>query len=161
MQIISAEKKDAKTISKLAKIIWNEHYSNIVKISLIKYMLKEFQSENAIIKQIENGYKYFLIKENNEYYGYFSFKEEQNKLFLSKLYIVKEARGKGFSRQIIDFLIKEAKFKNINSIYLTVNKNNSSTIMIYEKLGFIKKDSIITDIGNGYFMDDFVYCINF
>lgn len=50
-----------------------------------------------------------------------------------------------------------AKKLKLGYVYLTVNKGNERAIKVYEKFGFIKTDSIVTDIGNGYVMDDYVY----
>ena len=42
------------------------------------------------------------------------------------------------------------------SIYLTVNKQNTVPIKVYQKFGFIIKEAIIIDIGNGFVMDDYI-----
>ena len=41
-------------------------------------------------------------------------------------------------------------------IRLTVNKHNDNSIAAYKKMGFETIDSVKTDIGGGYYMDDFV-----
>ena len=41
-------------------------------------------------------------------------------------------------------------------IYLTVNKYNSGSIEVYKKLGFTVADQVVTDIGGGYVMDDYI-----
>ena len=41
-------------------------------------------------------------------------------------------------------------------IQLTVNKNNINTIKAYEKWGFKTIDSVVTDIGYGFVMDDYI-----
>jgi RimJ/RimL family protein N-acetyltransferase len=48
--------------------------------------------------------------------------------------------------------------RNLNAkiLYLTVNKNNIKAINAYYKAGFFKESDIVTDIGDGYIMDDFV-----
>jgi RimJ/RimL family protein N-acetyltransferase len=43
-----------------------------------------------------------------------------------------------------------------NTVYLTVNKYNERAIAVYKKIGFKTIDSPKTDIGNGFFMDDYV-----
>ena len=43
-----------------------------------------------------------------------------------------------------------------NKIKLTVNKNNTNTIKTYEKWGFKQIDSVVTDIGCGFVMDDYI-----
>ena len=41
-------------------------------------------------------------------------------------------------------------------IRLTVNKYNINTIKAYEKWGFKTVDAVVTDIGSGFVMDDFI-----
>ena len=44
----------------------------------------------------------------------------------------------------------------LQSVYLTVNKQNHGPIAVYKKLGFQIVDSVETDIGNGFIMDDYI-----
>ena len=39
-------------------------------------------------------------------------------------------------------------------LWLTVNRNNTGSIAFYERMGFRKTDELVTDIGNGFVMDD-------
>ena len=57
---------------------------------------------------------------------------------------------------MIDFVKNEAKAAGLNAIELNVNKNNISKY-IYEHLGFRLIRDEKNDIGHGYFMDDYVY----
>ncbi|BFT72400.1 GNAT family N-acetyltransferase [Paenibacillus sp. P36] len=54
------------------------------------------------------------------------------------------------------FLEMLCKGRNLNSIWLTVNRNNESSIAVYEKKGFRTVREQIVDIGNGFVMDDFI-----
>jgi RimJ/RimL family protein N-acetyltransferase len=74
---------------------------------------------------------------------------------ISKFYILKEWRKKGYAREIIVKISTLAKRLDCNKLYLTVNKYNSSSITAYQKLGFIIIGEIVMDIGNGFIMDDF------
>ena len=50
-----------------------------------------------------------------------------------------------------------------NCVYLTVNKGNKRAIRAYEKSGFSITESVVTDIGHGFVMDDYImkyYCNN-
>ena len=49
--------------------------------------------------------------------------------------------------------IKAAGFRKVR---LNVNKNNSKAIRAYERNNFVNIESVKIDIGNGFFMDDFV-----
>ena len=39
---------------------------------------------------------------------------------------------------------------------MTVNKNNSGSIAVYQKMGFETIDSVKTSIDGGFYMDDYV-----
>lgn len=145
-----------KIIESLARQIWTEHYTPIIGKDQVKYMLDKYQSENAISSQINNdGFFYFLIYEDKTPVGYIGIQFKEKDLFLSKLYVEASRRSRGFGKKAVIFLEELAKEKNINRIYLTVNKYNSNTIKAYEKFGFQNAGSIVQDIGNGFIMDDY------
>lgn len=148
------------TVSRLADEIWHEYFPCILTAEQIDYMVEKFQSFPAMKSQVEKGYSYYIISRNGEYLGYTAVCPEEDGLFLSKLYIKKENRGKGYARQAFEFLKKLCAEKGYKFIRLTVNKYNADTIAVYEKLGFELLRSEVTDIGNGYVMDDFVYIYN-
>ena len=77
-------------------------------------------------------------------------------MFLSKLYVKKEFRHKGIGKAVFE-KIKDFGF---DKIQLTVNKYNKNTIDAYLKYGFKIIDSVVSDIGNGFVMDDYImeYC---
>ena len=143
-------------IENLASEIWNEHFTPIIGKAQVDYMLEKFQSKKAITEQLKNGFLYFLIKNNNDPVGYIGVLPKDRQLFLSKLYITLDERGKGRGRKAIEFLEQLAIEKNVNKISLTVNRNNSATINAYKKLGFDIRGSAVKDIGNGFVMDDYI-----
>jgi len=155
MNIIQA-KNQLKEIETLADITWHEHYINIISKEQIDYMLKNFQSEAAVLSQTEDGYKYFLFEDNGKNIGYMSYKINENSMFLSKIYILSEYRGKGSARAAIEFLKEICVAQKCNKIWLTVNQNNKNSIKAYEKMGFVKDRIQVADIGNGFFMEDFI-----
>ncbi|MCB4809111.1 GNAT family N-acetyltransferase [Tamlana sp. 62-3] len=146
---------DFETIEVLAKTIWQVHYTPIIGEDQVAYMLKKYQSAEAIQMQIESGYIYFIIKSANEALGYLAIKPEQNSLFLSKLYVLKRFRGKGFGKQAIAFVEAEALKMGLLKIRLTVNKYNSQSIKAYKSIGFITTKKLLIDIGSGFVMDDY------
>jgi len=147
---------DFKSISVLAKSIWTEHYTPIIGLGQVNYMLEKFQSQKAIENQIKkDNYKYYIIINENNPIGYISIKQNDNILFLSKIYIDKSSRGQGLGKIAMNFIEEQAKDLNCKGVYLTVNKHNTNSIMAYQKIGFKKTEELVIDIGNGYVMDDF------
>ena len=153
---ISSEER-IKILEKLASEIWNEYWTIILSQSQIDYMLDKFQSYNAIKNQIENErYIYNILEYNEKFLGYFGVSIKEEYLFLSKLYIKKDFRGLGYGKIAFNKIKQIALKNNKKSIRLTVNKNNLNTIKAYEKWGFKTIDAVVTDIGCGFVMDDYI-----
>ncbi len=148
---------DFKVISKLASIIWKEHYTKIIGSAQVSYMLNKFQSVLSIENQVEEGYQYYLVYTEEKPVGYLSFTKKDNSLFLSKIYVQSSVRGKGIGKFMIEFLQQKAIKLNLESISLTVNKQNTIAIKAYEKMGFDKIESLVVNIGGGFVMDDFLF----
>ncbi len=148
-------KKHLEEVELLAREIWTEHYTPIIGKEQVDYMLDRFQTKYAISEQIDSGMLYFLMQEHNEFIGYIAVKQKEEDLFLSKIYVKLRKRGMGYGKKSVQFVESLAKAKSLTKIVLTVNKNNVNSIKAYEKMGFKNIGSIIQDIGNGFFMDDF------
>lgn len=149
------EENQVMIITGLARVIWNEHFTPIIGKAQVDYMLDKFQSKKAITEQIENGFMYFLIKENGDDIGYIGVFTEMDRLFLSKLYIVSTERGRGSGSKAVAFLEKLAVELGAKKISLTVNRYNLATIEVYKRLGFNITESMVQDIGDGFVMDDY------
>ena len=67
-----------------------------------------------------------------------------------------ETRGKGLGKFLLNRAVDLAKQNDKKSIYLNVNKYNTDSIAFYERMGFVKIEEGVFDIGNGYVMDDFI-----
>lgn len=148
---------DIIVVSKLAKQIWNNHYLAIIGQDQIDYMLLTFQSEEAISKQINDGFKYFMVKKYNQIVGYFAIvnDDRSNTIKISKLYIKSEFQNCGIGSAIICFI--EQSYTNIHDLelWLTVNRNNHQAIHFYHKQGFQKSACMVQNIGQGFIMDDY------
>lgn len=140
-------------VADLARDIWTEHYEPIVGLPQVEYMLGRFQSEDAITRQIaDESYEYYLAP-GAGYLGIVP-EPENNRLFLSKIYVRKNQRGTGLGKQFIQLAVERAKAFALPEIWLTVNIHNTATIAFYEHHGFRKAKALATDIGSGYLMDD-------
>lgn len=143
----------------MAKEIWNQHYISIIGKEQVDYMIKFFQNKETIEKQIsKEGYLYYIIQNENQNAGYFAIvpNNENKEMFLSKIYIYLNFRGKGLFKKVIEYIENICKKNSLKRIYLTVNKHNLNTIEVYKKIGFKIIDSAVFDIGNGFVMDDYV-----
>lgn len=149
---------ELRRIAELADEIWHECFVGIISNGQIDYMVEKFQSLGAMTEQIENqGYTYFAVRDNGELCGYIGVKpEEDDRFFLSKLYLHKNSRGKGIASLMLAKVFDEARKTGKKRVYLTVNKYNDRAVAVYKKTGFVTVDTAVTDIGNNYVMDDFI-----
>jgi len=150
-------KEDIALLASKADIIWYEYFKSILSLEQIDYMVEKFQSVGAITDQIENkGYEYYFISDGNVVCGYTAVKKEEEKLFISKIYLLKEFRKKGLSSFAFEFIREYAAKNGLKALYLTVNKQNENSINVYKHWGFEIVRAEKTDIGNGFYMDDYV-----
>jgi ribosomal protein S18 acetylase RimI-like enzyme len=146
-----------KKIASLADAIWREHYTVLIGEKQVSYMLDKYQSFEVVKEQIKNnGYEYYIISDGWDDCGYFAVVPRGAELYISKLYVNKQKRGAGIGRMAVAFIETLAKKSGFSGLTLNVNKRNSNSIEAYKKFGFgiIKEEN--NDIGEGFFMDDFV-----
>lgn len=144
-------------IAILAKEIWHGRYDSIIGKDQTDYMLDKFQSTEAIKEQIEKeGYGYYMLINHAGLAGYFSIHRNPEDLFLSKIYIAEKYRGRNYARKVMNHLEQQCREDGLNKIWLTVNRGNTVSIAVYEKLGFVKARTQTADIGSGYVMDDYI-----
>lgn len=143
-------------IAGLAHEIWYEYYVALIGRAQVEYMVAKFQSSAAVAAQLREGYDYFLIELDGQISGYCSVQSDpaNGSLFLSKLYLLRDARGAGTGRVCMEFIEQLARRRGLNLLWLTVNKGNPA-VKAYERLGFRIAADLVMDIGGGFVMDDY------
>jgi GNAT superfamily N-acetyltransferase len=147
---------DLRTIETLAEEIWREYYTPLIGAAQVEYMVDKFQRVPAMQAQIREGYEYFLVRRDGCDIGYLAVQPQlpERQLFISKVYLHKDARGSGTGRACMEFIERLALQRGLDRLWLTVNKGNPA-VHAYERLGFSIARAIVMDIGGGFVMDDF------
>ncbi len=150
---------ELREVAELADKIWHECFVGMISYGQIDYMVEKFQSYEAMQSQIkEQGYYYLAVREDGELCGYIGLKPESgDRFFLSKLYLRSDKRGRGIGAEMLERVFAEGRALGKKRVYLTVNKHNDRAIAVYKKTGFEIIDEVVTDIGNGYVMDDYIF----
>jgi RimJ/RimL family protein N-acetyltransferase len=150
---------DFDDIADLAAAIWRPYYSKMVSMGMIDYMLKARYTHENLRAYLNSSDRWFeLLRVDDVLAGYCSYSLTPNsgEMKLEQLYLLESFRGKGLGRLMIRRVDTVARVKNLQSIILQVNKQNADSISIYRKAEFQVRESAIFDIGNGYFMDDYI-----
>lgn len=144
-------------VAHLAREIWEEHYVPIVGQEQIDYMLDKFQSERAIAEQLAGAHEYYIVIHDGKSVGYTAVVPNLSEatLMISKIYVKKSVRGRGLGRKMLEFVENLCRKRQIETIWLTVNKNNLLSIAWYSRMGFTNTGSTLQEIGGGFVMDDF------
>lgn len=166
-EIKPANPEQIPAIYTLACDIWPSAYGNILPPGQIEYMLEYFYSSAALTDQMMNrGHKFIIIYQNNTPVGFASYGKKdispndssnQSGIIyrLHKLYVLPTQQGKGTGRMMIDFILHDLNKSDAAILELNVNRHNKA-IHFYKKLGFnITREEDI-DIGNGFWMNDYV-----
>ncbi|MES2590862.1 MAG: GNAT family N-acetyltransferase [Bacteroidota bacterium] len=150
-----ATTQDIPLIAELADSIWRKHYSDIITLQQIEYMLKNMYSEESILQQIAEGHVFTIVYADEKAIGYVSTSTTDKRNYtLHKFYISPDYHGNNIGTKLFTHLLSE--LSPLESIQLTVNRQNYKAINFYFKNGFVIKEIVDFNIGNGFFMNDFV-----
>jgi diamine N-acetyltransferase len=117
-------------------------------------MVDRFQSTPAITEQIHRGYSSHLLRYDQQALGYLALVPDP--ATTRKLYLQQNVRGCGLSKRLLDHAIDPTRASAGTSLWLSVNRQNHSTIEWYKRRGFHITSKRDIDIGAGFVMKDYV-----
>jgi GNAT superfamily N-acetyltransferase len=123
-------------VSKLAFEIFPVDYLGYVKKENLTNFLTTYQTETAIKNQIDTGFLYYLIQEQDEISGYVGLSIEGNMAFLSKFYLCLDKRSRGLGQTVLKMLESVLIERGCLMIELLVLVENIRAIKFYETNGF-------------------------
>lgn len=151
-----ATEDDIKIIQQLAHAIWPGTFSEILSGEQIRYMLELIYSKASLQKQIGEGHNFLIAEENNTPVAYADYNLLKDGIYkLHKIYILPQQQGKGIGKLLMEYIIDAIQKKNAATLLLNVNRYNKAKGM-YERLGFKVIGEEDIDIGEGYFMNDYI-----
>jgi GNAT superfamily N-acetyltransferase len=163
---------DRALIRYISERTWPSTYGHIISQAQIDFMLEWMYSDASLEKQMNTGCEFYIANLNGDDVGFCSVspEEEENNSTekvegskahkLNKLYILPSAQGTGAGKALLNKSIEVAKASGSSSLCLQVNKQNDA-YTFYLKHGFVKEQEFKFDIGNGFFMDDYVMRLTF
>ncbi len=147
----------------MANSIWHEYWPSRIGADQTDYMVEQYQSLEALLRDIRHGnYEYWILVEEdqgtNRIVGYTGghVEEETNRFFISKIYLYANERGRGFATRTISFYDQLCAERGLRAMYLTVNKENELALRAYRAKNFVQIDATVSDIGSGFVMDDYI-----
>lgn len=148
------------TVQTLGHAIWFACYPGIISDAQIRYMLAIwYQPGNMAHEMQARDVWYALVEvEGRGAVGYISFEKlvMEPVLFINKLYLLPEVHGRGLGGTTLRWAEDRARDLRCKVIRLRVNKRNAPAVCAYLRHGFHFTEDVISDIGSGFVMDDYV-----
>lgn len=121
-------------------------------------MLARMYDVDVMRRELESGIAYDRLLVARVLRGFAAYGPAQNagELKLHKLYIHPDFHRQGFGALLLRHVEQVAHGRGLKAIVLVVNKRNANAIAAYRKHGFTIRESVVTDIGGGFVMDDYV-----
>ncbi len=142
----------------LAFAIWPQVYPGIISEAQIAYMLELRYNLEVLSDDLAKGVRFARIISGEKTIGFTAFepRSAEGEAFLHKLYLLPEYAGQGVGAESLRWVIGQAQALGLQRLRLFVNKHNTSAIRAYQRAGFGFEKDVITEIGGGFVMDDYV-----
>ncbi|MRD73458.1 GNAT family N-acetyltransferase [Rhodocyclus tenuis] len=167
---------DIAAVARLARVVWQVTYRDIITQAQIDYMLDERYAAPRLLAELASDAHWWdLAREASPALGaaatpdaagapggtLLAFAATQRssqpgELKLDKLYVDPAQQRRGIGGALIARAVARTRDLGCHTLILAVNKNNAPAIAAYGKHGFAVRESVRVDIGHGFVMDDFI-----
>lgn len=156
ISISKAGLQDIPAIQQIAHTTWPVTFGSILSPEQIRYMLDMMYSTSSLIQQIsERGHVFLIASIDSLPAGFAGYELTGTTCKLHKIYILPQMQGRKIGQALIASVTDIARENGAEKISLNVNRYNPA-VGFYEKIGFYKAGEEDIDIGQGYFMNDFI-----
>lgn len=149
---------DLQIIRDIAADIWPKTFAEILSPEQITYMMQMMYAPEVMEKELANGFHFEILSIDRIPAGYISWSAYNlpGTAKLHKVYLLEKFHRQGIGSAMLKQAEKRASAAGFTRLRLNVNKYNDKAKKAYIRNGFEVVDSVKIDIGNGFFMDDFV-----
>lgn len=151
-KIIEADIRHIPVIQNLASETWWQTYREILSKEQIRFMLDELYSDVALTKAMRARAQIFiLLEDEGGYQAFAAYGSLSDKYRLHKLYVHPRNHGKGYGKNLIQFVFDKAGGQPVE---LNVHRANPA-VRFYEKMGFriIREEDIPF---GAYYLNDYI-----
>ena len=145
-------------IQELTMQVWPQTYAAVLSEEQIGYMLNMMYSDEALRDQMQSGQQFIVACYNQQPVGFASYgpTDLTDEYKLYKLYVVTTIQKTGAGKGLLWYVMDAVKKLNGHHLILQVNRHNENAIGFYQKMGFRFEMEADFEIGNGFYMNDYV-----
>ncbi|MES2366058.1 MAG: GNAT family N-acetyltransferase [Pseudomonadota bacterium] len=157
--IAALQDDQAEELGELARYIWHKHYPGIISLAQIDYMLRQRYAAASIRQQLgQPGHWWKMARNDTGLIGFthYFLDDDPQRIKLDKIYVHPAWQRKGVGATLLEQAESEARQQGRHILTLRTNKHNHIALAAYQKYGFIVAAEVVTEIGGGFVMDDYV-----
>ncbi|MBN8247431.1 MAG: GNAT family N-acetyltransferase [Verrucomicrobia bacterium] len=153
-----ARESDVPLIRELAARIWTACYATLLTPEQRDYMLRWMYAPQQLTGQIRRGVHFHIVEVQGRPVGYLAWEVLQGGItaHLHKLYLEPAVQGCGLGQQLLREVMQAAASGGCRHLELRVNRGNVRALRAYHRAGFATVEAVVTDIGGGFVMDDYI-----
>lgn len=145
-------------IQELTMQVWPQTYAAVLSEEQIGYMLNKMYSHDALNEQMQSGHQFIAAYYNLQPVGFASYSATDltDEYKLHKLYVITTIQKTGAGKGLLWYVMDEVRKMNGHHLILQVNIHNENAVGFYQKMGFQFEMEADFEIGNGFYMNDYV-----
>lgn len=145
-------------IRNIAADVWPKTFRNILSPEQIAYMMKMMYAPEVMARELAQGFYFEALFLDGEPAGYVSYSAygEPGEAKLHKVYLLEKYQGRGYGSLLLRHVADRCRELGFRGLRLNVNKHNERARRAYLRNGYQEIEAVKIDIGDGFFMDDFV-----
>ena len=157
--------QDIPAIQHIASLTWPVAYAAILPASQLSYMMAKMYNAEVLTHQMAvEGQLFFILEKNGRCLGFAGTSPNSHPppsnlashpWKLHKLYVLPFEQKIGAGKMLLQKVEETVKAAGGNYLTLNVNRSNAA-FQFYVKNGFTVLESGDFDIGQGFFMQDYV-----
>lgn len=162
LNIRKATLVDIKELQEISIQTFTETYSSFNTQKNIDLYISESLSASQITSEIKNSSSaFYMVYLENNLIGYLKVNlsgaqtalVDSTSIEIERIYLLKKQHGKGYGKNLIDFVLEIASNDNLYRIWLGVWSKNKKAIEFYKKMGFNEFDKHIFKLGQDEQLD--------
>lgn len=157
--IRKATTEDIPTLRAMATVVFPHTYREILSAEQIDYMMEWMYSAESLHRQMtREGHIYYIAYEEGEPAGYLSIQPEgEDTYHLQKLYVMPGMQGKQLGKRLFHRAMEAIRELHPTPCQMRLNVNrHNKALTFYQHMGMEKVDEGDFDIGNGFYMNDYI-----
>ena len=144
ISIQKLEAKDAGLLSEVALKAYSDHYLELWYDNGQWYKERSFSVERLADELADSNAVFYLAYYNDRPVGFLKLNinaplpgaEDKNALELERIYLNKEAAGKGIGTELVELTFRIARENNKELVWLKAMDTSEGPIAFYERMGF-------------------------